>query len=418
MSTYKNIKPSPLRLIVLTSCNCNLFCNININIIYHQLKIDENIKSIKLEQDIKGEIKESKKKQVKKNKLKDNKCIKKKKHFINQITIVLTNQTQTINVKLFGNGKIVITGAKQLEQVSIMLQQLLDKMKTLSQFYQIDSTISISQLFNNTADLLKFMEKNSLIFLQLINLLNINMPINWHNLFIRKQKDRTQIENSDIIDNIDYLFYHEINDSTLIDFVKIVQIIKIIKPYINNQINNPKIINNIFELYNNQSVEFKLTYEQLPDKLNVTVNNYNALFESNLKFDREKFHRVLTNKCQILVNYRPSSYQGLNITYYLNSDTKVTFFAFQDGTFMITGNNKWDVIESSYIEMCQILDQYYDDIIAVDNTKTKVNQGPTKFDYTINDQNFTFLNIKTILFNNPRNNYLLKNKGLIQYYCK
>ena len=357
---FNNISPSPLRLIVLTSCNCNLNSNININIVYHKLEIDQLVSSIKLEEKIiKGEIKEPKRKQKKKNKLKD----KKKKHFSSQITIVLNHQGQTINVKLFGNGKIVVTGAKNLDLIIVMLEFLINKQKRKNQ--------SINQNINDLVE----------------------------NLF-----DSTVKENTELLSN----------------FSKIVQIIKIIRPYTSLIVTNEEMINNIISLFNGDKVNFLVSYDTFPEKIKVDVNNYNALFDSNMKFDREKFHQILTNNCQILVNYRPSSYQGLNITYYLKdddgNDNKVTFFAFQDGTFMITGSNRWDIIEKSYKNMCIILDQYYENIVAIDKKVVKVDDRPIKFDYQIDKLNYTFLNKKNILFSNPRNNYLLKNKGLIKYY--
>ena len=52
------------------------------------------------------------------------------------------------------------------------------------------------------------------------------------------------------------------------------------------------------------------------------------MFESNIKIDRGKLYEILTNKYNIAVNYRPSSYQGLNITDYIDNQ-KITFLHFK-----------------------------------------------------------------------------------------
>lgn len=96
----QNIDPGSLELVILTSCNCNLNCFINIEMIFNKLPIDETINAIKLENNVRGEP--------------FGNCKKKKKggrDFVNYITIVVKHQGQQINVKLFGNGKMVITGA-------------------------------------------------------------------------------------------------------------------------------------------------------------------------------------------------------------------------------------------------------------------------------------------------------------------
>ena len=190
--------------------------------------------------------------------------------------------------------------------------------------------------------------------------------------------------------------------------------------YTSDIIRDETLLNDITDLFKGQSVRFPVSYDQFPEgPLEISVNNYNALFESNLKFDRDTFHYVLTNKCQILVNYRPSSYQGLNITYYLTHNGKterVTFFAFQDGTIMITGNNNWEVIETSYHQMCQIIDTYYSEIVSIEKREIKNQNTLPKFEQVMGNISYTFLNKKSLIINNPRNNYILKSKGLVKYY--
>lgn len=445
--SYQNIRPSHLRLIVLTSCNCNLNCNVNINTIFHKLDIDNTVRTIKLEQHTKGEIKEPKRKQRKKNKNKNRE--KKKKHFINQITIVLSHMGYSINVKLFGNGKIVVTGAKNSDMIKVMLGILIGKIHDLRTTYRLEAN-SLSEMFNNSAsEFIKYMEKNHILILQLIHELGLDIPINWHNFLINKLRNRLLEKNLSIDDMSKDHLYEEREGAAITvpaplvpvpqvtapsvaapsvaapsfhnSFVKLLGVSKIVKLYSYSRITNRQLMNDVRRLYDGQEVEFPVTYDSFPDEseLKIVVNNYNALFESNVKFDRDKLHHVLTERCQILVNYRPSSYQGLNITYYTNHNdrrSKVTFFAFQDGTIMITGNNDWEVIQKSYYEICSIIDANYYDIVSNEKKVAKCQYLPIKVERTIDDANFIFLNVKAVIVNNPRNNYVLKKRDLMKLY--
>lgn len=415
---YQNISPSALKLVVITSCNCNLNCNINLNVIYACLDPDNDdiIKKVELENRVKGECKSSK--VVRKNKKKSVKE-KKKKHFINQITIVLNYLEAKINVKLFGNGKMVITGAKSVDVLKQTLGVLVNKIRELSLPIQLNSTIGLEKIFSTPGDAWKFIEKNHLLILDLIVKVNLQIPINWLAILTNREKKESILSESsfDVLIN-QHLFTSTSNLSTdLSNFIRLIQTVKLIKNYSYNFV-HPAILNDALKYYSGEQIHVKTSYQQLPQTsdLQISVNNYNALFESNVKFDREKFHHVLTNECEILVNYRPSSYQGLNITYYLNhagEREKVTFFVFQDGTIMITGNKNWEAITESYHQMCQLIDKYYDQIVNTDDDKKNRVQSPTRVEKVIDGENYVFLHKRDLIYNHPRNNYLLKTKGLI-----
>ena len=416
--TYRNISPSPLKLVVMTSCNCNLHCNINLNVIYECLELDEIIKKVELENLMKGESKSPK--VVRKNKKKVIKE-KKKKHFINQITIVLKYLNNKINVKLFGNGKMVITGAKSVDLLQEILGVLVDKIRHLSLPMKLKTDAQLENIFATPSELWKFLEKNHLLILDLIVKVNLQIPINWLAILTsRDSQKEIMLSNFEVLIN-QYLFTSNENFTTnLNNFIRLIQTVKLIKCYSYHAV-DPTITPDALKYYAGEQIFVKTSYQTLPhsNDLVISVNNYNALFESHVKFDREKFHHILTNECEILVNYRPSSYQGLNITYYLNyagEREKVTFFVFQDGTIMITGNKKWEVITESYHQMCHLIDKYYEQIINVaDDTKIKV-ESPTRVEKVINGETFIFLHKRDLIYNHPRNNYLLKSKGLTSYW--
>lgn len=416
---YKYINPSELKLIVLTSCNCDLNSHVNISSIFNQIEHDDNIINVILGDECRGKIKELKKKLKKKKNSKKN---QKKKHFVNQITIIVSYLNNFINIKLFGNGKMVITGAKSVDTIKIMIMILLNKIRNLKDRCKIDTNRDITQLFCSSVEFSKFLEKNHLLLLQLINLHDLYMPINWHNILVNKYKNDIDYSNNSILDYIKkYVFIDNSNfDQNLLNLTKLTQLISIVKKYSYQTIKNTKCLNDIQELFNGNYCDLPVSYDTLPsnlDEISVIVNNYNAMFESNIKIDRGKLYEILTNKYNIAVNYRPSSYQGLNITDYID-DKKITFFAFQDGTIMITGNKNWDCIMRGYSKICQLLDDNYNDIISLNTIvadKKKI-VNVAKFEQTVDGEVTVYLSKQVFIMNNPRNYYALKINNLLDYY--
>ena len=411
---YRSIKPSELKLVVITSCNCNLECNINIGVIYQCLQMSNFVRTVELESNVKGEAKLPKNKTNKKHKNED----KKKKHFINQITIVVNYSESKINIKLFGNGKMVLTGAKSVAVLQKAVSLLVEEIRSLSTTTQILETVELCDYFAGVGELVRFLDKNHLLILDLVKHLDLDFPLDWSKILVSQEKMRLVDGNKDLLAEwvTSRLFEGE-SETKLPEYystlIKLIQTVKFVKNYSYLCLND-KILNDALDFYRGKVTRIITSYESLPSEENikVSVNNYNALFESNVKFDREKFHQVLTEKCGVMVNYRPSSYQGLNITYYLDYQgdrEKVTFFVFQDGTVMITGNNKWEAIRQSYLEFCQIIDVNYDDIVNNEtNSLIKKSTNPIKFEKVVDGCLKIYLNKEEVLIKNPRNFYILR----------
>lgn len=425
--TYKNINPSDLKLIVITSCNCNLQCNININVVFKCLAAgddDDLVKTVELENSSKGEPRTIKNvRRNKKNPSKD----KKKKHFINQITIVLHHQDSKINVKLFGNGKMVITGAKSTSTLKEALGLLVEKIRSLSLETKINDFeercvdgYPLLEYFKSPTDLVKFLEKNHLTILDLVNRMNLDFPLDWYKILINSEKNKILEKECELETFVSTELFKTFNNELPIILYKLIQTVKLVKNYSYSTL-SPFIVEDAIKYYSGQTINLVTSYEPIPspEALIVTVNNYNALFNTNIKFDRERFHQVLTNQCGILVNYRPSSYQGLKVTHFLNYEGEkegVTFFVFQEGAIMITGNKKWEVIEQSYREMCKIIDTYYDQIVNNDSKVTVKRTEPFKIEKEINGEPCVFLNKKLVISSHPRNRYLLKTLDLMSFF--
>ena len=94
---------TPLRISTMTAV-CDIGTNIILKDLYESLSINDIIKCVRFQnKPVKGEFKKKNKK-------------KQTKSFYNQLTIILHIINKNINMKVFKNGKVQITGLKSEEQ--------------------------------------------------------------------------------------------------------------------------------------------------------------------------------------------------------------------------------------------------------------------------------------------------------------
>ena len=113
-----------LRISTIT-CILQISSDINLKKIYDSVPITKYIPFIEYGSDNipKGFSKKMLKKKRKKTK---------KKSFYNQATIHVVHDKKIMNVKLFNNGKIQITGLKEIDQGPILIQALIEYLQDLS----------------------------------------------------------------------------------------------------------------------------------------------------------------------------------------------------------------------------------------------------------------------------------------------
>jgi TATA-box binding protein (TBP) (component of TFIID and TFIIIB) len=129
--------------IATISITCALNCNINIKQIWDSFPLNDEIRTIKFNKDIKSTdlklIEKEKKKREKK--LKKQKLLRKPKktkrkssdNFYNCIIVVVNiSPVKIINIKLFKNGSIQMTGSKNLDQTKAALTIILKYLKNKS----------------------------------------------------------------------------------------------------------------------------------------------------------------------------------------------------------------------------------------------------------------------------------------------
>jgi len=137
-----NLLPNGVKIATI-STTCSLNCNINIKHIWETFPLNEEIRTIKFNKDIKStdkkliekEKKKREKKLKKKNLLKKQKTTKRKSsdNFYNCIIVVVNiTSEKIINIKLFKNGSIQMTGSKNLDQTTRALEIILKYLKDKS----------------------------------------------------------------------------------------------------------------------------------------------------------------------------------------------------------------------------------------------------------------------------------------------
>jgi len=152
---YRNmeIRDLPVGMNIATmSCTVNLNIVINKNNIMNGMKLnDHDVLSLKLDKNLKTKLTPKKKK--KKDELKENNK-KRNNHFYNQITldirvsngdimdetgdkyvmddksgkINIYNNLRKINIKIFGNGAIELSGCRKIEDVNIVINKLVHRL--------------------------------------------------------------------------------------------------------------------------------------------------------------------------------------------------------------------------------------------------------------------------------------------------
>jgi hypothetical protein len=137
-----NEKKLPARVKIATiSTTCSLPCDINILDIWNHLPINDDIRTIKFNKEIISTDKKLLEKERKKREKKEKKQLQKKKtkskskrksgeNFYNCIIIVVNvTPEKIINIKLFKNGSIQMTGSKNLNQTNLALTIILKYLK-------------------------------------------------------------------------------------------------------------------------------------------------------------------------------------------------------------------------------------------------------------------------------------------------
>ena len=254
-------EPSDYRISTMTMIT-SFGTNINLFVVNKYFQIDNKLKSM-----VYGD------KPVKNINLKK----KKNRPFFNQATIVVElDPLRIINIKIFSNGKIQMTGVKKPEYGIEALNLILKKLKNTT------GMIPLSKLL---------ISKQIELLLDNYNL--ETLPIEY---FLEK--------------------YYLINKENLYK-------LKLDKK-IEDLINVDKIINKLIDYYNGNIDIFSYSIEQI-DKIKINKLEtvlINSDFYTNFNIKRNILYSILKEKYQIVSRYEPGIYPGVNNKFFWNEDYK------------------------------------------------------------------------------------------------
>lgn len=435
-------KPGPLKLIIIT-CKTHLKCNINLEILAKCLPLDDQILGKKLlDVIVEGRIKVKKRK----SKVRSNRI--KRRDFSNQCTVVVKpyDQRNIINLKIFNNGKIVITGGISTDECANAIAVFRQKITDLCYTYNITKMTNLPTY----PVYIKNISKNYLIFLKLFSLFGLDIDLHLDVLLNKKLINQYKRDINKIVDNV-LLTCKTDADQT--GFIKIFNIYNIIRMYYTNdqllekiEHNDQSIMNIINQLYGEHDIVLPITFDkkQLHEPFTVTTENYNTMFDSGFHINRCQLTHILNdiygpNGPITSAKFEPANYQGINAKYISRVECRpdckssgkkrgnckckeISFLIFQEGNVIVTGGRSWAQIYDGYQIITDILTKQYESIV--------VNQAPciemvdgfaqpaqiVKIDE--NGQKIVFINKQTQILGNPRNAYLLKKIDLIDHYNK
>lgn len=341
----------------------------------------------------------------KKAKVKDSSKVN-KALFYNQITIILNNKGNHVNIKLFGNGSLHLTGCKSVhegEEVTLLLYNKLcslrNKKDTLlltkdvngvlvdkdNLVYSYDNHQVIGYVKNKVYNVHKrefVIDHKTEMFIskkletqRKRTLLNLNgEPIGYTQIELLKNKNKFYKKNVKI--------YYD-TDNCLIYYSNDIIIGKIVYNYEEGQVTNKSSGNDIVEVDYScnpfvTNAEYHLPVnglESIAQVIDRNVNCINVYFTLNMKINRQRFYEKLI-ELEYMCKYKPESYSGIKWIYKIpatsvSSDgycrctakctcTNITFLVFQSGKIVATGFKSEKQIASICDKFVLFCNQYKD----------------------------------------------------------
>jgi len=327
------------------------------------------------------------------------------KLFYNQISIIVNNNGNNVNVKLFGNGSLHLTGCKAICEGRIVTRKIYDKLKTLIDKKDIilltkdmngvlldKDKLVYSYSSNQIIGYCKDMEMKGYIIHNKDYIID-----NKTNQFIT---EKMETQRRHFISNFDgecigytkielmknrHKFYKRNNniyfdsDNGLI-YYNNESIIGKVAYYINKEnIIDTLQFNDIMEIdydcnpFTNKKQEIFETLED--DQIDLNVNCMNVYFNINYTINRQRFYERLISM-NFICKYKPESYSGIKIVYKIPlyktkckssgicpctskcTCINITFLVFQSGNVIATGFKNLeqvDEITQEFYKICELV---------------------------------------------------------------
>ncbi len=398
-------------------------CTINLTNIGKYLDIDDEIIGIKYNH---AEVNVTKGAYFttiyKKAKVKDSSKVN-KALFYNQITIILNNNGNNVNIKLFGNGSLHLTGCKSVkegEEVTLLLYKKLCSLKNRT------DTVLLTKDVNGV-----FVDKDNLVYSytdrQIIGYVK-NKVYHIHKrefdidhrteMFISKKLEtqrkrsvlnldgatigHTQIE---LLKNKNKFYKKNVNiyydmENCLIYYNNDIIIGKITYTYEQSNVTNKSLFPDILEVeyscnpfvgiadYTLPKCASSVDSQSFGNVIDRNVNCINVYFTLDMKINRQRFYEQLI-QMDYMCKYKPESYSGIKLIYKLPATTvlgrlegrcvcsakctctNITFLIFQSGKVIATGFKSEDQIDkicTKFVTLCSSLKEIIQKKITCHNT--------------------------------------------------
>lgn len=339
--------------------------------------------------------------------------------FYNQITLIVNNNTNHVNVKLFGNGSLHLTGCKSLDEgvhVTKLLYEKLDGLRNKTDTLLLTKDINGVLLDKdnlvysykskriigyNATHPSSYVGKHVWPSTYVINKKEYEIDPKTEMLIVKKieTKRRRHIVNFDGDDvgfsSIELLknknkFYKK-NSNIYYDYVNGLI-------YHNNDLiigkisytTDPNKITQVDKFSDILEIEYKCNPFELHDyaldvdaadfhsMIDLNINCINVYFDMNYKINRQKFYEKLI-AYNFICKYKPESYSGIKWMYKLPVDyvegndnhglcicttrctcLNITFLIFQSGNVIATGfkgKDQIDLVVNKFITICNGLEE-------------------------------------------------------------
>lgn len=382
-------------------------CHFNLNNVGRYLDIDDTILGIKYHYGNSSVIKGKYLTAIyNKSKSKNDKKIN-KKLFYNQVSLIIKhksksnqqNEENTINVKIFGNGSLHLTGVKNTlegKEIVLIIYKKLEKLKNVfstvlltkdtngiyldssnnvysTQFtdkssigYKLNSYIYVINKKEYYVTNIDINNKKTCVFMsnklevkRTRNILNMNgKSIGFSKINLIRNKSKLYKNNSNIHFDNNFIFYDGNGISTIIGNI----IYEVNKINEGNEVNEINEINEVNEVNLKNVIEYNYSCNPFitePEEakldfinnLNMNVNTINIYFKLEFQLNRQRLFDKLLD-LNYIIEYTPEKYAGVKLTYKINQNyinngkclcnnkctcNNITFLIFQSGNTIVTG---------------------------------------------------------------------------------
>ena len=295
--------------------------------------------------------------------------------------IVKLDPLKKINVKIFSNGKIQMTGVKKESDCRFALDIIIKKLE------QTQGKINIKKLlYSHQIEILqKYLNRQSI-------------PLSKYYYNKDSKTELLVLDPKKLYDHlISVIYLNKFQINTLPLPLEFYKKVVISNKHYEDDICYELDIDKLYDLLSYDDITY--TAYSIEDKSKINVGNIetvliNSDFNVNFKIKRNILHSILKDNYQIISRFEPGIYPGVNNKFYYNTDyldkkfvgrcyctkkcegkgtghgngqcKKITIAAFQSGSIIITGAREINHIISAKKFIIGVLKDNYDLIRKVD----------------------------------------------------